>query len=276
MGDTHLSAKAFIKSNLKLALQTGQLSLHYQPQFSLAQETLTGIEALLRWRSKEFGWLNPELVIAVAEQDELIVLLSEWVLRQALTDFAQVQNEVKRLSVNLSVRYLQRRPVVTVVEKYLAESGVSPHCLDLEITETVVLESAPALLNALKQLRQLGISLSMDDFGTGYCGLSYLKKLPLSTVKIDRSFLHDAVSNARDALLYHDILQLARNLDLRIIAEGVENQAQLRFLQLSHCHEAQGYLLAKPMPLSQLLQFTGQQKTSEFLAVAEDIHFLLP
>ncbi|RUO36086.1 hypothetical protein CWE13_09415 [Aliidiomarina shirensis] len=276
MNETPLSAKAFIQNNLRRAMQTDQLRLYYQPQFSVAEQQLTGVEALLRWNSKRFGWLSPEAIVAVAEQSDLIVHLSEWTLRQALQDFSRLQPFVKRLSVNLSVSYLQQVPVVAVVQQYLAESGIAPQCLDLEITETVVLESSPPLLSALQQLRQMGISLSIDDFGTGYCGLSYLKKLPLSTVKIDRSFLHDALNNARYALLYHDILQLARNLDLRIIAEGVETQAQLKFLKLSHCHEAQGYLLAKPMPLAQLQSFTKAMHPQEFLAVAEDIHFLLP
>lgn len=276
MNETPPSTKAFIQENLLSAMQANQLCLYYQPQFSIAERKITGIEALLRWHSQRFGWLNPQVVVAVAEQSELIVRLSEWTLRQALHDFSHLQPLIKRVSVNLSVGYLQRVPLVTVVQRYLAEAGVAPHCLDLEITETVVLEPAPMLLNALRQLRKMGISLSIDDFGTGYCGLSYLKKLPLNTVKIDRSFLRDATNRARDALLYHDILQLARNLDLRIIAEGVETQAQLEFLKLTHCHEAQGFLLGRPMPLAKLQQFTKAIQPSDILAVAEDMHFLLP
>lgn len=276
MNDIPPSATAFIQENLLSAMQANQLCLYYQPQFSLAEQKITGIEALLRWHSQGFGWLDPQLVVAVAEQSELIVRLSEWTLRRALQDFSRLQPWIKRVSVNLSVGYLQQAPLVTVLQKHLNEAGVAPHCLDLEITETVVLEPAPLLLSSLRQLRHMGISLSVDDFGTGYCGLSYLKKLPLNTVKIDRSFLRDATSRARDALLYHDILQLARNLDLRIIAEGVETEAQLEFLKLTHCHEAQGYLLGRPMPLAKLQHFTRAIQQPDILAVAEDIDFLLP
>lgn len=266
----------YIREHLAKAIASNTLQLHYQPQFTVANQAILGVEALLRWPSPTQGWLNPEQVVAVAEAHNLIQPLTEWVLRTAFAEFRMVQQQVQRLAINISASYLQQQNVAAVVQTLLAEFAIAPQQVELEITESVVLHASAQVVQQLRAIRHLGVALSIDDFGTGFCGLRYLLEFPVSGLKIDRAFLHQALANPRSATLYHDILQLARNLNLVIVAEGVESLAQLQFLQLTYCQVAQGYYLAKPMTLKQLQQFVQNSAPSKLLAVAEPALSLLP
>lgn len=266
----------YIREHLAKAIASNTLQLHYQPQFTVANQAILGVEALLRWPSPTLGWLNPEQVVAVAEAHNLIQPLTEWVLRTAFAEFRMVQQQVQRLAINISASYLQQQNVAAVVQTLLAEFAIAPQQVELEITESVVLHASAQVVQQLRAIRHLGVALSIDDFGTGFCGLRYLLEFPVSGLKIDRAFLHQALANPRSATLYHDILQLARNLNLVIVAEGVESLAQLQFLQLTYCQVAQGYYLAKPMTLKQLQQFVQNSAPSKLLAVAEPALSLLP
>ena len=266
----------YIREHLASAIASNTLQLHYQPQFTVANQDILAVEALLRWPSPTMGWLNPEQVVAVAEAHNLIQPLTEWVLRTAFAEFRLVQQQVQRLAINISASYLQQQNVAVVVQALLTEFAIAPQQIELEITESVVLQASAQVVQQLRAIRSLGVALSIDDFGTGFCGLRYLLELPVSGLKIDRTFLHQALSTPRSATLYHDILQLARNLNLVIVAEGVESFAQLQFLQRTYCQLAQGYYLAKPMALPELQRFVVNNSSAAFLAVAEPVNSLLP
>jgi len=210
-----------------------------------------GFEALLRWHHKEFGFIPPNKFIPVAESSGLIQPITVWILQQTsrqLAEWQKISPEYNDLvvSVNISGKHLSKDDLIDDVENTLADSGIRPETLKLEITESTAMENAEHTINLLNRLKRIGIQLSMDDFGTGFSSLSYLQRLPFDTLKIDRSFVYSVGENGENSEILQTIISLAKNLKMRVIAEGIETHSQLAVLRNLGCDYGQGYLLAKP------------------------------
>jgi diguanylate cyclase len=242
-----------LQNDLGKALERNELELHYQPKVDLRSGRIVGAEALLRWRHPQRGVVAPVDFIPLAEDSGLIAPIGEWVLEQACKQNRLWHDASTRLrvAVNISAVQLQRNGLVATVERALAQSGLEARYLELEITETAVMENAPEAIEMLETLSRMGIRLSVDDFGTGYSSLSYLKRLPLNTLKIDRSFVRDISSDPNDANIVQAVVALARGLGMTVTAEGVETHAQLEYLRSLGANEYQGYLFSKPLPASE-------------------------
>jgi diguanylate cyclase (GGDEF)-like protein/PAS domain S-box-containing protein len=246
-----LSERLALERDLRRALQGNQLILHYQPKVDLTRGTLIGAEALVRWNHPEYGMLSPARFIPIAEETGLIVPMGEWILRQACLQVQQWRHDgidFRQLSVNLSARQFRQRDLVEQVARVLQSTGLPPACLDLELTESLMLENVEEYIVRLQALKDLGVQLSVDDFGTGYSSLSYLKRFPVDRLKIDKSFVRDIVSDAGDAAIAQAVIRLGQILGMSVTAEGVESEEQLAFLRLHGCDEAQGYLFSPPLP----------------------------
>lgn len=243
-----------MEARLRRALANEEFVLHYQPQIDIASGAVIGCEALVRWLDPVLGLIAPDRFIPVAEETGLIGTLGEWVL---LTACAQAQqwreNGLDHLvmSVNLSVRQLDRRGLVETVAAILATSGLPPGCLKLELTESMIMNQGEHAVDLLRRLKELGVHLSIDDFGTGYSSLSYLKRFPIDELKIDRGFVRDIPADSNDMEIAATIIAMARNLKLKVVAEGVETPEQLAFLARQGCHAYQGYLFSRPLPADQ-------------------------
>lgn len=238
-------ARIRMENLLRRALDNGELSVHLQPQVETRTGKLVGAEALVRWNSPELGQVMPMSFIPLAEDSGLIVGLGNWVLRETCRQFMQWREsgfELPQVSVNLSVKQLERPEFMDVLEQILDETGMDPGCLKLELTESVVMAVGGAAFTLLERLRDLGISLALDDFGTGYSSLSYLKMLPVQQLKIDGSFVEGIGRNTGDEAIIRTVMELARSLGFEVVAEGVENEAQAKFLAELGCEQLQGYL----------------------------------
>ena len=244
-------ARLEIETDLRKALDLKQLVLFYQPQVSLIDGRTTGYEALLRWQHPERGLVPPLEFIPVAEETELIIPIGRWVLREACMQMAQwhkafeVETELT-ISVNVSFRQLTNTDLVADVRAILDETGLSPSSLRLELTESSIMTNADVAMDVLQQLKQIGVGLEIDDFGTGYSSLSYLSRLPFDTVKIDRSFVKDLKSSGESAEIVKTILDLARSMNMNVVAEGVETMTQLEALATLGCRYGQGYYFSRP------------------------------
>ncbi|KIQ56349.1 putative bifunctional diguanylate cyclase/phosphodiesterase, partial [Pseudomonas fluorescens] len=239
-----------IESGLRLALQRKEFVLHYQPKLDLTSGKVVGVEALVRWNRPEHGLVYPSDFIPVAEDSGLIVPLSQWVLQEACQQARTWQDQGMRplyLSVNVSAIDFRQRGFVEGIARTLKETGLDPTQLELEITESVLMQNIDTTVAILKAIKQLGVRLAIDDFGTGYSSLSYLQKFPVDVLKIDQSFVGDLSIDSNDAKLVSTIISLGKGLNLHIIAEGVETLAQLDFLRVHQCEEAQGYYFSKPV-----------------------------
>lgn len=249
--------RLMIESGLRRALTRNEFVVYYQPQVSLRTGQIVGIEALMRWQHPELGLLSPERFIQVAEETRLIIPISEWILRNACA-----QNKVwqeagfpsLRVAVNLSAHHFKREHFAETIVKILKETRLAPNYLELELTESTMMENAETNAVVLNELKEMGISLSIDDFGTGYSSLSYLKRLPINTLKIDQSFIWDISIDPDDTAITRAIIALAHNLKLKVVAEGVETKEQLAFLCQHQCDEVQGYLFSKPVLAEVLTQ----------------------
>jgi len=227
------------------------LILHYQPKIDLLSGKIIGAEALIRWQHPDQGLVFPGKFISVAEETGLILPIGEWVLRTACR-----QNKAWQLTgltpigiaVNLSARQFSRNQIEQLTIAVLSESGLDAHYLELEITESMVMQNAEQAIAVMKILKAIGVKLSIDDFGTGYSSLSYLKRFPIDKLKIDQSFVRDLGEDQDDAAIVTAIIGLAKGLGLRVIAEGVEKKEQLEFLRAKGCDEMQGYFFSKPIP----------------------------
>jgi diguanylate cyclase (GGDEF)-like protein len=239
--------------DLRRAFANGEFELHYQPLVELAADRISGFESLLRWRHPDKGMISPADFIPVAEDIGLIVALGEWVLREACNEAAKWPAAIK-VAVNLSAVQFRSRNLVQVVISALAQSGLSPTRLELEITESILLGETEANLATLHQLRELGISISMDDFGTGYSSLSYLRSFPFDKIKIDRSFVKDLAERSDCVAIVRAISGLGRSLNITTIAEGVETIDQLDWLRAEGCNEVQGFLFSPAKPASEVAQ----------------------
>jgi diguanylate cyclase (GGDEF)-like protein/PAS domain S-box-containing protein len=239
-----------MESSLRKALERGEFLLHYQPKVELATGRLVGLEALVRWQRPDGGLVMPDDFIPVSEDTGLIVPLGQWVLTQACASargWLDRGLEGLHVAVNISPRQFQEKSLVATVRRALAESRLPPASLELEVTESVVMHSVDEAIVTLRELSELGVRLSMDDFGRGYSSLYYLKRFPMHSLKIDRSFVGD-LGNGDDASIVHTIISMSRSLGLKVVAEGVETVDQLEFLRRNGCDLAQGYLLGRPQP----------------------------
>ncbi|NSL55430.1 putative bifunctional diguanylate cyclase/phosphodiesterase [Uliginosibacterium aquaticum] len=250
-----------LQSRLSQAVERGELLLHYQPQIDLRTRRIIGAEALVRWRDRELGLVSPAKFIPVAEESGLIIPIGEWVLREACRQ-VQLWREQGLpellIAVNMSALQFKRSDPVETVRQILEETGLPGHCLELELTESILIDDANLILETLRRLKALGVQLAIDDFGTGYSSLAYLKRFPIDKLKIDQSFVRDIVDDADEAAIVHTIIQLGRNLKMRTLAEGVETESQLAFLRVEGCREAQGYLFSKPLPADDFLALFRQ------------------
>ncbi len=244
-----------LEARLRKAIQGGQLALHYQPQISLATGKVIGVEALVRWNDPDRGLIHPSAFIPLAEETRLILPLGDWVLLTACKQMREWRDrglDLPHVSVNLSARQFQHAEIVDRVRGVLEETGLEASALDLEITETTAMQNAQTTVEVLHALRALGVSVSIDDFGTGYSSLNYLKRFPITGVKIDRVFVRDLSTSDGDAAIVAAVIGIARSLRLRVIAEGVENAEQLAFLRRRKCDAAQGYLFSRPVSAESL------------------------
>jgi diguanylate cyclase (GGDEF)-like protein len=240
-----------LETSMRRAIENKEFITYYQPLVNLATGEVIGSEALVRWRHPEFGVLPPAKFIGLAEDTGMIVEIGDFVMRTACAQTRAWQDRGYgrlRIAVNVSARHFQRANFLDRVVQILRETRLDPVCLELELTETSIMESPEAAAELLTEIRNLGVRVAIDDFGTGYSSLSYLKRLPIDTVKLDRSFVAGATSDPDDAALVMAIITLAHNLGLKVIAEGVETDEQMNFLRLLRCDEAQGYLFSKPVP----------------------------
>jgi diguanylate cyclase (GGDEF)-like protein/PAS domain S-box-containing protein len=245
-------ARLEIETGLRKAIDAQELILHYQPELSASTRRIKGFEALVRWNHPEFGVRLPGEFIPVAEESDLIIHLGRWVLKEACRQMAEWQTRFAfdpplAISVNISARHLNDAGLVQDVARVLSETGLDPKCLKLEVTEGAIMQNPEVALATLKQLQLMKIGLEIDDFGTGYSSLSYLQRLPFDTVKIDRSFVKELGINAESSEIIRTIVELARSLDMRVVAEGVETEDQLQKLTALGCEYVQGYYFAKPV-----------------------------
>ncbi|MGB5164206.1 MAG: EAL domain-containing protein [Woeseiaceae bacterium] len=251
------------KSKLKRAFERDELLVHYQPKYNLKTGEVYGAEALVRWELPERGLILPSDFIPIAEETNLIIDIGEWVLDKVCEDFRVWQRSVAsagRVSVNLSLKQLRQRSFIQRINAILRGHEVSPTSLELEITETTLMENPERTIKLLDQLYGLGLHLAIDDFGTGYSSLSALQQFPISTLKIDRSFVRNIVTNPDDATIVDTIIQMGRNMDMDVVAEGVEDEAQLNYLQTLGCTYVQGLLFGEPMSSDNYLELLLAQE----------------
>jgi diguanylate cyclase (GGDEF)-like protein len=248
------AANLALIGELRHAIEIDQLVLHYQPKANLSTGEVDSMEALVRWRHPTLGLLYPDRFVPLVEQTDLIDKLTEWVLHQALRDLGALGRTVSRLTVavNVSARNLGRPGFPELVVRELGASGMAADRLVVEITETALLTDPEGATEVLKKLDALGVKVSIDDFGSGHTSLGYLSELPIHELKIDRSFITDMLVNRAHAAIVRSIVDLGHNLGLRVVGEGVECQETWEILRASGCDSAQGYLLARPMPMEQM------------------------
>ena len=261
--DADVQHRATLSAALRTVLDRDELSLVYQPRLCLTTNGIAGMEALLRWQSAEHGPILPAQFIPLAEETGMILEIGEWALREAcraLGIWRAAGMLDLRVAVNVSSLQLLRGDFPQMVERVLAETGIPANRLELELTESVLMDNPVEAAASLQQFRQLGVNLAIDDFGTGYSSLSYLKRLPITMLKIDKEFIDDLATDADDAAITSTIIAMGHSLGLLVVAEGVETHAQLTLLRESGCDEIQGYWLARPMPAEDVLAFLGERR----------------
>ncbi|MTI81974.1 MAG: EAL domain-containing protein [Firmicutes bacterium] len=249
-----VSRQLVLENNLRQALENDELVLYYQPQLNTETKQLVGVEALIRWIHPEYGIIPPGEFITFAESTGIIINIGEWVLRTACKQMNEWLNrgyQPFRMSVNISVKQLQQYDFAKVVYNILEETELDPKYLELEITETVFMQRSDYLLKTLKDLKEIGIRITLDDFGVEYSSLNYLKKFPIDALKIDRSFIKDISIDPDDTAITSAAIALAKKLSLNVVAEGVETEDQFDFLLEQKCNEVQGFLFGKPVPVEQ-------------------------
>ena len=244
-----------LENGLRLALDKKELFLVYQPQMEIATGRIIGLEALLRWQHPELGLVPPDKFIRIAENSGLIMPIGEWVLRTACSQTRKWQDEglpAVSVAVNVSAVQFRQEGFCELIRRVLHETGLAPQYLELELTEGLLLSNADTMFSVLEDLRAMGLKLAIDDFGTGYSSLSYLKQFPVGRLKIDRSFIRDIATNPDDAAITTAIISMAKSLSLKVIAEGVEDEAQMSFLRAHQCDEIQGYYFSKPLAVDKV------------------------
>ena len=255
-----------LENKLRIALEQEQLVLHYQPKVDLKSNQIVGLEALLRWNDPEAGLVPPVKFIPVLEETGMIIEAGAWALAQALTDYRAWQEKglvPPRIAVNVSQVQLQRNDFVNTIERVVSGLGGVPGGLEVEITESLIMQDVEANIRKLHAIREMGVEVAIDDFGTGYSSLSYIAKLPINSLKIDRAFIINMTSSADDLSIVSAIISLAHSLNLRVIAEGVETNEQAKLLRLLKCDEIQGFLFSPGVPAEQIEEFLRNKKTLE-------------
>lgn len=247
-----------IETNLRKALEKGEFLLYYQPQIELGTESVMGVEVLIRWKHPALGFIPPDRFIPFAEKTHLIAPIGNWVVREACEQFMKWRRQgivLRQISVNYSGRQLKQPGQVEAIAAVLAETGMDPGCLEIELTESVLMEDVEDTIRKLGQLKHMGLSISVDDFGTGYSSLSYLKRFPIDTLKIDKSFIDDIATNPDDDAIASTIIAMAHSLRLSVVAEGVETHEQVSILQSKKCDAVQGYWFCPPVPAEEVIGF---------------------
>ena len=253
--DETARARRALATDLRLAVERGELSLHYQVQTSVATGTVCGYEALLRWTHPQRGMIPPAVFIPVAEENGSILAIGEWVLRTACQQAASWDNDHK-IAVNLSPVQFAHADLAKLIHQILVETGLSPRRLELELTESTIVADKVRTLHVLRQIKALGVTIAIDDFGTGYSSLDTLRSFPFDKIKLDRSFMADVERSPQAKAIIRAVLTLGRSLEIPVLAEGVETHVQLSILQVEGCNEAQGFFLGRPKPI-ELIQQPG-------------------
>ena len=252
-----------LENSLRHALEREEFRLHYQPKACLHTGQITGVEALLRWERPDHGLISPAEFVPLLEDTGLIVPVGEWVLREACRQVEAWRcagREPVSVAINISARQFAARNLGEIIKRVLDEHSADPRHIELELTESLLMVNTEEAVRTLTYLKSLGLRLSIDDFGTGYSSLSYLKRFPIDALKIDRSFIDEITTDIDDATITRAVIGMAHNLGLKVVAEGVETEAQLSFLSANGCDEAQGYYFARPQPAAELTQWLGQSR----------------
>lgn len=255
-----------LESDLWHALENDEFTLNYQPQIDMRSGKIIGMEALIRWRHPKRGMVSPMEFIPMAECNGLIIPIGRWVLETACRDNLQLQAEgfaPMRVAVNLSARQLSQSDFVATVRSVIESTGIDPSYLELEVTESMVMHNVDEVIGILKDINDMGVQLSLDDFGTGFSSLAYLKRFPIDRLKIDQSFIRHCESDPDDAIISQTIIALAHGLKIKVIAEGVETAEHLEFLKENNCDEGQGYFISRPLPLDALRALLIGRKSIE-------------
>ncbi|MCZ7582391.1 MAG: EAL domain-containing protein [Deltaproteobacteria bacterium] len=246
-----------MEKNLRQAVEREELELHYQPIVSLNGGHVTCFEALLRWRHPQGYRVFPSVFVPVAERNQLIDVIGEWVIRKACKQSLVWRNEGfddVRVSINLSSRQFHSPNLIHTIQESLADADLAADCLELEITESTAAHDAEFAVSILSEFKRMGVRLAIDDFGTGYSSLSYLKQFPIDILKIDQSFVKDIPDDADDAAIAKSIIAIAHSLDLKVVAEGVETEEQLKFLRAQQCDEIQGHIFSHALPVEEVVE----------------------
>jgi EAL domain-containing protein (putative c-di-GMP-specific phosphodiesterase class I) len=252
-----------VRNGLRQAIERNEFVLYYQPQIDLNTNRIFGAEALVRWQSPEMGLMAPGRFISVAEESGLIVPIGAWVIKEACRQVAAWRKTglpELTVAVNLSALQFLQGDLEKTVKEALDASGLEPRCLELELTESILIQDTEAILATVKRLAALGVQLSIDDFGTGYSSMSYLKRFSVDKLKIDQSFVRDLATDPDDAAIVRAIIQMAQGMGLKTIAEGVETEEILQLLRGLHCDEAQGYYFARPMAAADFVVHMSHQQ----------------
>ncbi|MBV6341998.1 sensor domain-containing protein [Candidatus Magnetobacterium casense] len=252
-----------LENNLRKALERNEFIIHYQPKIDLNSWSVCGVEALIRWINSQYGLISPAEFIPLAEDTGLIIAIGEWVLRTACAQAKQwldAGHTGLLMSVNLSARQFTSQNLVLLIENILQETGLPAGFLELELTESVVMDDAESAIKILRDIKTMGVHVAIDDFGMGYSSLSYLKRFPIDRLKIDKSFVRDITTDPDDEAIATAIIAMSHSLKLKVIAEGVETNGQLEFLRSLNCDEAQGYLFSKPLPVKDIEAYLKSKK----------------
>lgn len=252
-----------LENQLRQALNRDEFALHYQPQVNLLTGEISGMEALLRWESRDLGSVPPIEFIPIAEESGLIVPIGEWILRTACQQAKYWRDRgvsLPRIAVNVSALQFVDHTFLSTIQRVLTETGLEPGVLELEITESLLMKDAYGAAETLCALKKLGVQVAIDDFGTGYSSLSRLKELPIDCLKIDRTFVQGLLADANDRAIASAVIAMADSMNLRVIAEGVEQSSEADFLRARHCGEMQGYLISRPLPVDQVEPFLAQYR----------------
>lgn len=269
-----ITQRVALENSLRQGLERQEFFLHYQPLWDIKTSKMAGIEVLLRWQSSDYGLMQPAAFISLLEDSGLINGVGEWVLRTAclqMREWTMVEHRTLKMAVNISGKQLKHPKFLEMLTTIIQETGVDPTNLELEFTESVIMENVENTVEIFRKLKEMGIQLSIDDFGTGYSSLNYLKHFPVDRIKIDRAFVTDVHHNTSDSAIIEAIVSMAQSLNLRVVAEGVENSDQLHSLTKLGCDEVQGFYLAMPMHADSLAEKLGKEhgKQTEKQAVTE-------
>lgn len=272
-GTTRALKQLVLESNLRGALEREEFVVHYQPQVTIPDFHLVGMEALVRWHHPSLGMLPPSEFVPLAEDSGLIIALGDWVMRKACAQNMEWQDKglaPMRLSVNFSARQFQQPSFIATVAEILKETNLDPRWLELELTESSIMKEPEQAIEKLHELKLMGISVAIDDFGTGYSSLNYLKRFPIDTLKIDKTFVSDVCKDPHDTAIVRAIITLGHALDLTVIAEGVETQEQLQYLSSLGCDVVQGFLFSKSLPATAFEELLVEQRRAAALSTSQD------